>query len=68
MARKTTHRPDQSEGLWEAVEANPDELQAYVAGRLGHLPAADAPTEPARFKAAFEASWPHVLAQADAER
>ena len=69
MARKTK-MPAGSPAFWP-LEADPSELQDYVNSRVrgpGRDAASDdgSPIEPAWFREAFDASWPRVLADADA--
>jgi hypothetical protein len=69
MARKVKPPPG-SPAFWP-LEADPSELESYVRSRVrgpepDDAPRDDFPTEPAWFREAFDASWPRVLAEADA--
>jgi hypothetical protein len=62
--------PVGSPAFW-SLEAEPSELQDYVTSRLrrpslGELSSDGFPIEPAWFCEAFDASWPVILAEADA--
>jgi hypothetical protein len=69
MARKVK-LPADSPAFWP-LEAEPSELEEYVSSRVrGPYPIPlwtdDVPVEPGWVREAMEASWPRVLAEADA--
>ncbi len=69
MARKIK-MPVGSLAFWP-LEAASSELEDYVTSRLrrpslGEFSNDDSPIEPAWFREAFAASWPVILAEADA--
>ena len=67
MGRKTTDTSGQrrSASLWQ-TEAEQTELADYMNRLLASRAAAEPPTELAWVAEALEASWPAVLAEADA--
>ena len=69
MARKTK-TPADSPAFWP-LEADLSALHEYVSSRVRgpdpvEVSGDDSPVEPAWFREAFDASWPRVLAEADA--
>jgi hypothetical protein len=66
MARQLKRSTDQGPGLWEVYEADQDELAKQVVRHLGVVRSTPALDEPAWVGAEFDASWPRVLAEAQA--